>query len=136
MSPTRRPTARSRERAEEREPDRNRARILAVIESIPRGKVATYGTVARAAGLPGRARLVGRVLAELAPGNRVPWHRVVNAAGKISRQDAAGAALQRRRLEKEGVRFTAHGEASAHGGSIDPVRHFWAPASRRGGASA
>jgi methylated-DNA-protein-cysteine methyltransferase-like protein len=109
------------------EPERRRARILAVIHSIPRGQVATYGAIARAAGLPGRARLVGRVLAELPPANRVPWHRVVNAAGKISRHDAAGAALQRRRLEKEGVRFTAHGAVRAHGGKIDPERYFWTP---------
>src|ERR1700675_4607032 len=57
--------------------------IWDVVCAIPRGQVSTYGSVARAAGLPGRARLAGRAL-RLAPKNtHLPWHRVVGAGGRI-----------------------------------------------------
>jgi methylated-DNA-protein-cysteine methyltransferase related protein len=83
------------------------AAIYAVIRRIPKGWVATYGQVAAMAGLPRRARLVGRVLQELDPGTNVPWHRVVNAKGEVSYSLSrnGGDALQRRLLEKEGVEF-------------------------------
>src|ERR1700722_2956395 len=58
------------------------AAICAVIRRIPKGWVATYGQVAALAGLPRRARLVGRVLQELAPESNIPWHRGVNAKGE------------------------------------------------------
>lgn len=77
--------------------------ICRVVEAIPRGRVASYGQVAALAGLPGRARLVGRVLSHLPPGSRVPWQRVVNARGEISLPGEAGA-RQRRLLAREGVR--------------------------------
>jgi len=81
-------------------------RIWLVLSRIPRGRVTTYGTVARLAGLPRHARLVGRTLAHLPEGSRLPWHRVVNAAGRISSRGDDGASVeQRRRLEAEGVRF-------------------------------
>lgn len=89
-----------------------RQRIQAVVDSIPRGTVASYGQVAREAGLPRRARLVGRVLSELPSGSKLPWHRVVNAAGRISLRGAA-AREQRRRLRSEGVRVDA-------GGRVEP----------------
>jgi methylated-DNA-protein-cysteine methyltransferase-like protein len=81
--------------------------ICDVIRRIPRGWVATYGQVAAMAGLPRRARLVGRVLQRLDPATKIPWHRVVNAKGEISYSLSrnGGDALQRRLLEKEGVRF-------------------------------
>jgi methylated-DNA-protein-cysteine methyltransferase related protein len=82
---------------------------------IPRGRVASYGTVARLAGLPNHARLVGRTLGRLPAGTRLPWHRVVNAARRISpRGDPRGEAEQRRRLIAEGVRFTAGQVAREH----------------------
>jgi methylated-DNA-protein-cysteine methyltransferase related protein len=57
--------------------------IWHVVGAIPRGQVSTYGSVARAAGLPGRARLAGRAL-RLAPRTaHLPWHRVVGAGGRI-----------------------------------------------------
>src|SRR6202041_2134644 len=57
--------------------------IWHIVGAIPRGQVSTYGSVARAAGLPGRARLAGRAL-RLAPKNtHLPWHRVVGAGGRI-----------------------------------------------------
>ena len=81
-------------------------RIWDVVEGIPEGSVLNYGEVARLAGLPGRARLVGRALA-LAPKKRaLPWHRVVNAQGKISfSADSVRGQRQRALLEAEGVVF-------------------------------
>src|SRR5215203_7264192 len=81
-------------------------RIYATVDSIPRGRVATYGQVAREADLPRRARFVGRALRTLPKGSSLPWHRVVNASGKISVRGAS-AVEQRRRLKREGIRFDA-----------------------------
>jgi methylated-DNA-protein-cysteine methyltransferase related protein len=58
-------------------------RIWDIVSSIPRGKVATYGSVARAAGLPGRARLVGFALRTAPQDMNLPWHRVLGAGGRI-----------------------------------------------------
>ena len=81
--------------------------ICAVVRRIPRGWVATYGQVAAMAGLPRRARLVGRVLQRLDPQAKIPWHRVVNAKGEVSFSLSrnGGDILQRRLLEKEGIEF-------------------------------
>jgi methylated-DNA-protein-cysteine methyltransferase related protein len=99
------------------------ARIYAAVSRVPRGRVATYGQIASVAGLPGHARMVGYALAALPEGRRVPWHRVVNAAGKISlRSDGRPMdEIQRFLLEKEGVRF---GET----GAIPLDRFRWRPA--------
>ena len=84
----------------------NQEKIWHIAAQIPRGKVATYGQVAELAGLPGRARLVGRTLRDLPAGTRLPWHRVINARGRLSFPIGGDRyALQRRRLEAEGVRF-------------------------------
>lgn len=81
-------------------------RIYAVVTKIPRGRVATYGWIAERAGLPRRARLVGQALSELPARRRVPWHRVINAQGRISFPARSTQAVeQRRRLEAEGVYF-------------------------------
>jgi methylated-DNA-protein-cysteine methyltransferase-like protein len=87
-------------------------RIYAVIRRIPRGRVATYGQIARLAGLPGHARQVGYALHALHSATAVPWHRVLNAAGAISLRRTNGAVSQRLLLEREGVRFDARGRAS------------------------
>jgi methylated-DNA-protein-cysteine methyltransferase-like protein len=81
-------------------------RIWRAVADIPPGRVDSYGGVARRAGLPGRARLVGHAL-KAAPGDLdLPWHRVLNASGRISFPEGSEAhALQRRKLEAEGVRF-------------------------------
>ena len=85
-------------------------RIYAVVRRIPRGRVASYGQVARLAGLPGHARQVGYAMYALTAGTKVPWHRVVNAAGAVSRRRVPGAELtQRMLLEREGVRFGPRG---------------------------
>lgn len=86
-------------------------RFYGVVRRIPAGRVSTYGTVAAEAGLPGRARQVGYAMAALRDTQDVPWHRVINARGGISRRAAgsAGALIQRALLEAEGVRFDARG---------------------------
>ena len=76
-------------------------RIERTIRAIPRGKVLTYGGVARAAGIPGAARQVAAVLRR---GFGLPWQRVLGAGGEIKLQGDA-AVEQRLRLEAEGVRF-------------------------------
>jgi methylated-DNA-protein-cysteine methyltransferase-like protein len=86
-----------------------RARIYTVVSRIPKGRVASYGQIARLAGLAGQARLVGYALAALPAGSGIPWQRVVNAKGEISpRKEGKGgpaAGFQRARLEGEGIRF-------------------------------
>ena len=77
------------------------ARILAAIRNIPRGKVSTYGAVARAAGYPGAAR---RVAWTLHRSFGLPWHRVLGAGGEIKLRGDSGLE-QRLRLEAEGVTF-------------------------------
>lgn len=100
--------------------DERRQRILAVVDSIPRGRVATYGQVAREAGLPRHARLVGKTLASLPPATKIPWHRVLNAAGKISLRGGVGPTLQARRLRREGVVVTLTGR-------VDLRSRRWTP---------
>ncbi len=98
-----------------------RARYEAIVEAvlaIPAGRVASYGQVAAWAGLPRRARLVGRVLRELPESSSVPWHRVLGAQGRISfpREDPRHH-LQRALLEAEGIRFVRE--------RVDLDRHRW-----------
>ena len=86
-----------------------RERIWQAVHAIPPGRVSTYGAIAALAGLPGRARLVGRVLSQLPDDTRLPWHRVVNASGRIATRTsgAGGEALQAERLRAEGVLFAS-----------------------------
>lgn len=87
-------------------------RIYAVIRRIPRGRVATYGQIARLAGYPGQARQVGYALHALPSGTAVPWQRVINTRGAISLSPLRGGVSQRLLLEKEGVEFDARGRVS------------------------
>ena len=87
-------------------------KFFRVIRRIPRGRVATYGQIARLAGLPGRARQVGYALHSLTPSTSVPWQRVINASGGISLRPFDGGISQRLLLEKEGVVFDAAGRVS------------------------
>ena len=77
-------------------------RIRATILKIPRGKVSTYGAIARAAGYPGAAR---QVVWALNKSQGLPWHRVVAAGGRIALPGESGME-QRFRLESEGVKFS------------------------------
>lgn len=84
-------------------------RIYWVVRQVPRGKVATYGQVARIAG-GCTARMVGYALASSTDADAVPWQRVINSMGKISPHGAGfGSAMQRALLEEEGVKFDAQG---------------------------
>jgi methylated-DNA-protein-cysteine methyltransferase-like protein len=87
------------------------SRIVAAIREIPRGKVATYGGVSRAAGYPGAAR---QVVAALRRSFGLPWHRVLGAGGEIKLRGDSGFE-QRLRLEGEGVTF--------RGRRVDMKRH-------------
>jgi methylated-DNA-protein-cysteine methyltransferase-like protein len=96
--------------------------ILRIVRRIPRGRVATYGQVAKLAGFTRQPRLAGYALRHA--DDSVPWQRVVNAAGKISpRADPDSIPRQRRMLEAEGIRFSATGV-------IDLERYQWRPRSR------
>jgi methylated-DNA-protein-cysteine methyltransferase-like protein len=83
-------------------------RIWQTVQSIPYGKVACYGQVADLAGLPGRARLVGKALGKVPEdgwkGRNVPWYRVINSQGKISLPvENESFAIQRSLLQNEQV---------------------------------
>src|SRR5215471_12615077 len=95
------------------------ARVLRVVARIPRGRLATYGQVARLAGMPGGARTVGWALAALRDGD-LPWHRVINAQGRISPRGGGLDCGERQasRLRREGVR-------PAKSGRYDLVRYGW-----------
>jgi len=89
-------------------------RIYAAVRRIPRGRVSTYGAIARVAGLDGQARQVGYALSALPAGSSVPWHRVINAQGRLSLERAASGAgiTQRLRLVREGIVVDAAGRVS------------------------
>jgi methylated-DNA-protein-cysteine methyltransferase-like protein len=78
-----------------------RARVVHCIRALPKGKVSTYGGIAKAAGWPGASRQVARVLSQV---NGLPWYRVVGSGGAI-KTPGEYAAEQRFRLEMEGVKF-------------------------------
>ena len=93
--------------------------IYAVIRRIPKGRVASYGQVARVAGLVNAARQVGYALHALPTGSAVPWHRVLNAQGALSLRNHH-ALTQRLLLTREGVRFNARGR-------VDLAHFGWKP---------
>jgi methylated-DNA-protein-cysteine methyltransferase related protein len=82
-------------------------RVYELVRRIPRGRITSYGAIARALGVPRGARTVGWALG--ACPDDVPWHRVVNAQGKISWRPTGGYVLQRALLRREGVRFSRAG---------------------------
>ena len=95
--------------------------ILNVVTQIPYGKVASYGQVARLAGLPKHARLVGRVLGRLENDHDIPWHRVINTQGKISHQsfNGQGVNIQQQKLIEEGI--------EVNGGKVNLMFYQWQP---------
>ena len=92
--------------------------VYVLVRCIPPGRVVTYGRIAHLLGQPHAARTVGWALRGVPEGSGIPWHRVVNAAGRISIAERLSAAEQRRRLEAEGVRFSPDGR-------IDLCRFGW-----------
>jgi len=101
-------------------PDLRAVRILATVDSVPAGRVATYAQIAAEAGLPRRARLVGKVLSALPAASGLPWHRIVNAAGRISPRPGRSVERQRRRLRREGIPVDARDR-------VDLARFRWEP---------
>ncbi len=91
-------------------------RVYALVRKIPRGRVVTYGQLAHALGAPYGARTVGWAMR--ACDSDIPWHRVVNAHGKISVRPTSGFHEQRARLKAEGVRFNREGK-------IDLKKYGW-----------
>lgn len=84
----------------------NKEKIWQIVYQIPKGKVSSYGQVARLAGLPGYARYVGHTMKCLPAGTKLPWHRVANSQGKLSfSRDSQEYQTQKSRLESEGVVF-------------------------------
>ena len=84
----------------------NQEKIWLVVNQIPRGKVASYGQVAKLAELPGYARYLGYVMKNLPKGTKLPWHRVVNSQGRLSfPRDSSSYQRQKSLLEKEGIVF-------------------------------
>jgi methylated-DNA-protein-cysteine methyltransferase-like protein len=99
--------------------------VYKLVRRIPRGKVATYGQLAAVLGRPRAVRAVGSALRRLSGpmAGVVPWHRVLNAAGRVSFRDGESPELQRELLRGEGVRFR-------RGGSVDLARFGWTGPSR------
>ncbi len=102
-------------------------RILAAIREVPRGAVAGYGQIARRAGLPGRARMVARLLS----GNDdpdLPWHRILRSDGRIAfPPGSAGYREQVRRLLAEGVRVERGRVRMPRGDAGDLDAALWGP---------
>ena len=96
-------------------------RVLRIIKSIPRGKVAAYGQIAGLAGNSRAARQVAWILHSSSDKEGLPWHRVINSRGRISLGRGCGFEEQKKRLEAEGVKVNRLG-------SIAVKKHLWEPA--------
>src|ERR1700733_3840155 len=97
--------------------------VYALVKKIPRGRVITYGQLAKALRLPGGARTAGRAMAACPNGQGIPWHRVVGAGGKLLIREPHSS-LQRRLLETEGLRL-------AEKRILDFRNHEWSPGKAR-----
>src|SRR5260221_1718962 len=92
--------------------------VFRFVQRIPRGKVLTYGALAKCLRLPGGARSAGRAMAATPSGKGIPWHRVVGERGKILIREPY-ASLQRKLLESEGIAITES--------RVDLNSHLWKP---------
>ena len=92
--------------------------VYSLVKQIPRGRVITYGGLAKALRLRGGARSAGRAMAASPSGKGIPWHRVVGFGGKLLIREPY-ASLQRKLLESEGVRMTER--------RVDMKLHGWVP---------
>jgi methylated-DNA-protein-cysteine methyltransferase related protein len=90
--------------------------VYQFVKQIPRGRVITYGALAKALRLPGGARTAGRAMAGTPSGKGIPWHRVVGARGKLLIREPY-ASLQRKLLESEGVKLLEF--------RVDMKNHVW-----------
>lgn len=104
-------------------------RIIAVIRKIPKGQIAGYGEVARRAGLPGRARLVARLLSQN-DDRTLPWHRVLRSDGRIALPEGSkGYREQCARLREEGVRVEG-GRVIGQSAAATLDSQIWGPPGR------
>ena len=95
-------------------------RIYTAVATIPSGRVATYGQIGMLAGLPRSGRLVGRTLKNLPNDSNLPWHRVINASGRISLPlDSESFKRQKARLQEEGL--------IVKGNRISLAQYQWQP---------
>lgn len=92
--------------------------VYRVVKQIPRGRVTTYGALARALQLRGGARTAGRAMAATPSEKGIPWHRVVGARGKVLIREPY-ASLQRKLLESEGISLLES--------RVDLEKHGWTP---------
>jgi methylated-DNA-protein-cysteine methyltransferase related protein len=95
--------------------------VYRLVKRIPRGRVTTYGELAKALRLRGGARAVGYAMAATPRGRGIPWHRVIGAGGKVTMPEPH-ASLQRRLLATEGVPI--------EGTRIDMKLYAWSPKSK------
>lgn len=95
-------------------------RFYALIDCIPKGRVGTYGQIAREAGRPRNSRQVGAALRALPAGSKLPWYRVINSRGEISVRASQGQRLQRKLLRAEGIVLDRRGR-------VDLERFGWVP---------
>ncbi len=101
--------------------------VYRLVKQIPRGRVTTYGQLAKALRFRGGARAVGYAMAACPSGHGIPWHRVVGVGGRLLMSEPH-ASLQRRLLESEGTRIS--------GARVDFERHGWDPKKARARKSA
>jgi len=92
--------------------------VYKLVKQIPRGRVLTYGALAKALRLPGGARTAGRAMGATPKGQGIPWHRVLGANGKILIREPYSS-LQRKLLESEGVEVVERRVKMKH--------HIWTP---------
>jgi len=92
--------------------------VFHFVKQIPRGRILTYGALAKALRLPGGARSAGRAMAATPSGQGIPWHRVIGERGKILIREPY-ASLQRKLLESEGITVIES--------RVDLKRHLWKP---------
>ena len=95
--------------------------VYKLVKQIPRGRVTTYGALAKALHLRGGARTAGRAMAGTPSGKGIPWHRVLGAGGKLLIREPY-ASLQRKMLESEGVHLLES--------RVDLKLHLWSPVRR------
>jgi methylated-DNA-protein-cysteine methyltransferase-like protein len=95
--------------------------VFRFVQRIPRGRVLTYGALAKALRLPGGARSAGRAMAATPSGKGIPWHRVIGERGKILIREPY-ASLQRKLLESEGITIV-----ESH---VNLKRHLWRPSKK------
>jgi methylated-DNA-protein-cysteine methyltransferase-like protein len=93
--------------------------VYRLVKQIPRGRVLSYGALAKALRLSGGARSAGRAMAATPSGHGIPWHRVVGERGKILVREPY-ASLQKKLLESEGVKVVES--------RVDLTSHLWKPA--------